>query len=173
MVHLNAPPSFGHHQNLYGHGSGYMNKYNMHQNMRTPSSAPNLALDTPFCLKHAPKKGDEQGWAERENGTSLPIINVSLQKFGPNMIQIVKVKLRPRFMMRSRLNLIAFQNHGGSVPLATIVHCYEADFEPLAIDKEDGVPMEHLISCIKGLQIQQGVTGSKSIVAVSAADDEV
>ena len=35
-------------------------------------------------------------------------------------------------------------------------NCYEAQFEKLAID-ETGVPLEHLVSCLPGIEIYQGV----------------
>jgi meiosis arrest female protein 1 len=63
------------------------------------------------------------------------------------------------------------QSHNGSVPLASIVACYEADFDPLVIDPEEGVPLEHLISCVKHVIIQQGVTGIKSIISVGGDED--
>lgn len=67
------------------------------------------------------------------------------------------------------------QSHGGTVALSTIVHCYEAEITdaPLVVDMEDGVPLEHLISCIKGLEIRQGITGTKSIVANCLGEEEV
>ena len=56
--------------------------------------------------------------------------------------------------------------------MATIVACYEAEFEPLPVDPEEGVPLEHLVSCVKGVLIQQGVTGIKSIIAVGGGGGE-
>ena len=50
--------------------------------------------------------------------------------------------------------------------------CYEAEFEPLPVDPEEGVPLEHLVSCVKGVLIQQGVTGIKSIIAVGGGGGE-
>jgi len=35
-------------------------------------------------------------------------------------------------------------------------HCYEAQFETLAVD-DTGVPLEHLVSCLPGIDIYQGV----------------
>ena len=63
-------------------------------------------------------------------------------------------------------------SHAGNVPLATVVACYEAEFEPLPVDPEEGVPLEHLVSCVKGVLIQQGVTGIKSIIAVGGGGGE-
>jgi len=50
-------------------------------------------LEASSCPQHAPRPadGDQPGWAERESGASLPLINVSLQTFAPNMRQVVKV----------------------------------------------------------------------------------
>lgn len=122
--------------------------------MRSSGSGQNLdILEAPFCVRHSPQAGDGQGWAERENGAQLPIVNASLQVLAPNLRKVVS-------------------SHGGNVPLATIVACYEAEFEPLPVDPEEGVPLEHLVSCVKGVLIQQGVTGIKSIIAVGGGGGE-
>lgn len=35
-------------------------------------------------------------------------------------------------------------------------NCYEAQFKTLAVD-DTGVPLEHLVSCLPGIEIYQGV----------------
>ena len=114
---------------------------------------PNELFDTPFCPKHAPENRESQGWAEKENGTLLPIVCIGMATLGANLKAIIK-------------------SHNGSVPLSTLVHCYEAECEPLPVDPEDGVPLEHLITCVKGVQIQPGLTGIKSVCMIGN-DDEV
>ena len=36
------------------------------------------------------------------------------------------------------------RTHGGSIPLAALTTCYEAEFEAFIINNEEGVPLEHL-----------------------------
>lgn len=54
------------------------------------ASQPQVEL-APFCPEHAPKREENQGWAEKENGIQLPLVNMSLQLLGPKMKQVVKV----------------------------------------------------------------------------------
>ena len=46
----------------------------------------------------------------------------------------------------------------GALPLASLSVCYNATFvgnENLPVDNEYGVALEHLVSCIRGIQIVQ------------------
>ncbi len=50
-------------------------------------------LESAQCQKHAPQAASEKmGWAEKESGSSLPLVNVSLQVFGRIMRRVVKVR---------------------------------------------------------------------------------
>lgn len=54
--------------------------------------------------------------------------------------------------------------HNGSLPLPTLPNCYEAEFkQPLFID-ENGVPLEHLVSCLTSVELKQGVGSVKFLV---------
>ena len=44
-------------------------------------------------------------------------------------------------------------------------HGYGLNLEDAAEEDGGGVPMEHLITCVRGLSIQHGVSGTKSVVA--------
>lgn len=105
------------------------------------------------CSIHAPSNEGE-GWAEKEAGTQLPSVSVSLAILGPNLKRVLK-------------------DHQGSAPLYTILHCYNAnaDFDPLEEDSIDGVPLEHLVSAVKGVQIVSNSSGIKSIVLVSPEEE--
>ncbi|XP_059096874.1 meiosis regulator and mRNA stability factor 1-like [Tigriopus californicus] len=105
------------------------------------------------CPIHAPSNEGE-GWAEKEAGTQLPSVSVSLAILGPNLKQVLK-------------------EHQGSAPLYTILHCYNAnsDYDPLEEDSIDGVPLEHLVSAVKGVQIVSNSSGIKSIVLVSPEEE--
>ncbi|TRY81000.1 hypothetical protein TCAL_13813 [Tigriopus californicus] len=47
----------------------------------------------------------------------------------------------------------------------------EADYDPLEEDSIDGVPLEHLVSAVKGVQIVSNSSGIKSIVLVSPEEE--
>ena len=48
-------------------------------------------FDTPFCPKHAPENRESQGWAEKENGTLLPVVCIGLAALAANLKTIIKV----------------------------------------------------------------------------------
>ena len=111
----------------------------------------------PYCSQHSSMSSnnvgneqEKQGWAEKENCTHLPTVHVSLNVLTPNVKKLVKA-------------------HLGSLPLISFLDCYKAEFggslqEELIID-EEGVPLEHLITCIRGVVVQQSpTTGIKNIV---------
>ena len=54
------------------------------------------------------------GWAEKENDPPLPNVVISLSVLGPNIKKLIK-------------------GHGGSLPLATLKTCYEAEFEVMKV----------------------------------------
>ena len=88
-----------------------------------------------------------QGWAEKENGPPLPNIILGLSILGPNIKNLIK-------------------SHGGSIPLATLKNCYEAEFEAFIVNNDEGVPLEHLVTAIHGINIQQNhSSGIKVLVA--------
>ncbi|CAB4057651.1 LKAP [Lepeophtheirus salmonis] len=115
------------------------------------SNIPTSELDPAFCSKHS-SKVISKGWAEKENETQLPLINIRLSLLSKNMRVLLK-------------------SHGGSVPLASIVQCYNADYE-LEIDVDNGVPMEHLLSCIKEISIHYGVSGVKKVTLMKSFNTE-
>ncbi len=107
-----------------------------------PNSAAGSTLDlleASQCHRHAPQAGADKvhllrektkifhviqrrqfqiGWAEKESGSSLPLVNISLRYFGPVMRRVVR-------------------SHGGSVPLSTVVHCYQAEADIVAAEEEE------------------------------------
>jgi hypothetical protein len=49
--------------------------------------------------------------------------------------------------------------HGGSLPLASLPHCYALQFPPLlVVPGEEGVPLEHLLQVVKGVSITKEAT---------------
>ena len=51
-----------------------------------------VVLDPAFCPVHCPQSNQDSsvGWAEKENGTLLPNVNLSLSVLGPNMKRLLK-----------------------------------------------------------------------------------
>jgi meiosis arrest female protein 1 len=56
-------------------------------------------------------------------------------------------------------------SHSGCLPLATVVDCHDAHFTDTPLDRtgEPAVPLEHLISCVRGIAIHKSGTGRKTI----------
>ncbi|XP_048869446.1 meiosis regulator and mRNA stability factor 1 isoform X2 [Brienomyrus brachyistius] len=58
------------------------------------------------------------------------------------------------------------QTHEGTVPLLSFPECYAAEFCPIALGEgelEGGVPLEHLITCIPGVNIVTAQNGFKVV----------
>lgn len=68
----------------------------------------------------------------------------------PPVLPTVKIGLK---LLTSRIKSL-LESHDGKLPLPSIADCYQAQFGPLPIDSQ-GVPLEHLVSCIHGIDIIQ------------------
>ncbi|XP_023680927.1 meiosis regulator and mRNA stability factor 1 isoform X4 [Paramormyrops kingsleyae] len=58
------------------------------------------------------------------------------------------------------------QTHEGTVPLLSFPECYAAEFCPIALGEgelEGGIPLEHLITCIPGVNIVTAQNGFKVV----------
>ncbi|XP_033908897.3 meiosis regulator and mRNA stability factor 1-like isoform X1 [Acipenser ruthenus] len=57
------------------------------------------------------------------------------------------------------------QTHEGTVPLLSFPECYASEFSPLKLveEGEGGVPLEHLITCIPGINIVTAQNGIKVV----------
>lgn len=95
----------------------------------------------PYCTQHFVKI--HRGWAEQEID---PLPNVQMT--------IAQV----REIIFSLLN-----NHKGVVPIASIVHCIQAELNIMLDRNENGVNFEHLISCIQGVQITSNKFSIKTL----------
>ncbi|XP_021942540.1 meiosis regulator and mRNA stability factor 1 isoform X2 [Zootermopsis nevadensis] len=102
----------------------------------TSSVQDGQSMELPFCILHSRKSGPDKGWAEQEMGV-LPNVRIGLRAFAVHIH-------------------ILLQTHNGSLPLPSLPNCYEAQFEILEVD-DTGVPLEHLVSCLPGIEIYQGV----------------
>ncbi|KAJ9585358.1 hypothetical protein L9F63_002855, partial [Diploptera punctata] len=93
-------------------------------------------MELPYCTQHFRKPAPDKGWAEQEMG-ALPNVRIGLKSFALKIHTLL-------------------QTHNGSLPLPSLPICYEAQFVKLPVD-ETGVPLEHLVSCLPGIEIYQGV----------------
>jgi meiosis arrest female protein 1 len=99
-----------------------------------------------YCPAHPPQmrgSSSHLGWAEKEVGALLPNVIVELASFSRNILSLI-------------------ESHGGGFPLLSFLDCYESEFPPLqkVLDPQ-GVPLEHIISCIPGVEICTGENGMK------------
>jgi len=101
-----------------------------------PTAQDGQPMELPYCILHSRKPGSDKGWAEQKMGV-LPNVRIGLNAFAVRIHMVL-------------------QTHNGSLPLPSLPHCYEAQFETLAVD-DTGVPLEHLVSCLPGIDIYQGV----------------
>ncbi|XP_053207497.1 meiosis regulator and mRNA stability factor 1-like [Panonychus citri] len=104
--------------------------------------------------------GFGDGWTDEEPILCLPLVNISLKKLGPRMHALL-------------------DSHSGCLPLASLLTCYFHQFKE-TFNTSDGslVPLEHLITCLPGIEIaiDQEVSfkrvtwaSSKSTIASSSA----
>ncbi|XP_046838954.1 meiosis regulator and mRNA stability factor 1 isoform X1 [Vespa crabro] len=98
-------------------------------------------VELPYCIKHTSKPWSDKGWAEQEMA-SLPNVNVSLKLLAPRIQQLLTM-------------------HNGSLPLPSLPNCYAAEFKEHLKMIENGVPLEHLVSCLSFVQLKQGIGSVK------------
>ncbi|XP_072022715.1 meiosis regulator and mRNA stability factor 1-like [Amphiura filiformis] len=55
------------------------------------------------------------------------------------------------------------QLHDGRIPFISFPICYTAEFSPFVINPEQGVPLEHLITCIQGVRVGISRDGFKTV----------
>ncbi|XP_066944259.1 meiosis regulator and mRNA stability factor 1 isoform X6 [Macrobrachium rosenbergii] len=96
-----------------------------------------------FCRTHSTEPDDSVGWAERDQSISLPNVNMSLRSLAASIHSLL-------------------QSHSGTIPLASLVDCYQAEIGPLE-EFESGVPLEHLVSCLPGVCIMTASSGFKFV----------
>jgi len=114
-----------------------------------PQNAPCKAKAV-LCNCHLPGKSYSLKWREQ-----LPCVLVNLGELGRNVKKLVA-------------------DHGGSIPLASLPHCYALQFPPLlAVPGEEGVPLEHLLQAVQDVAITTGGVGSvKQLVDTSTGPKE-
>ncbi|XP_012256062.2 meiosis regulator and mRNA stability factor 1 isoform X2 [Athalia rosae] len=127
-----------------------------HRNTPSPcfsSSAPEGGqIELPYCTMHIKKPWSDRGWAEQEM-LSLPNVKITLKILSVRIHQLLKT-------------------HNGTLPLLSLPTCYEAEFaEKLEVDGE-GVPLEHLVSCLNSVELKQGPGSVKYLAWVGANSND-
>ena len=113
-----------------------------------PGKAAAAAAETAHCEVHWPAGRQAPGLEQ------LPSVVVELQQLAERVRQLVAA-------------------HGGSLPLASLPHCYALQFPPLlAVPGEEGVPLEHLLQAVKDVSITTVVTGIKRLVESAVGQPE-
>ncbi|XP_043257610.1 meiosis regulator and mRNA stability factor 1 [Colletes gigas] len=101
-------------------------------------------VELPYCTTHTLKPWFDKGWAEQKVA-SLPNVKVSLKLLDPRIHQLLTT-------------------HNGCLPLPSLPNCYEAEFKEKLQVVENGVPLEHLVSCLSCVELKQGIGSVKYLV---------
>ncbi|KAM5199012.1 meiosis regulator and mRNA stability factor 1 isoform 8-T8 [Hipposideros larvatus] len=105
-----------------------------------------LEYHEPICRQHCSNKD----FSEHEFDPDcyrIPFVILSLKTFAPQVHSLL-------------------QTHEGTVPLLSFPDCYTAEFGELEVMHEnrgDGVPLEHLITCVPGVSIATAQNGVKVV----------
>ncbi|XP_033320589.1 meiosis regulator and mRNA stability factor 1 isoform X3 [Bombus bifarius] len=101
-------------------------------------------VELPYCTIHTLKPWSDKGWAEQKVA-SLPNVKISLKVLDPRIHQLLTT-------------------HNGSLPLPSLPNCYEAEFKEKLQVVENGVPLEHLVSCLSCVELKQGIGSVKYLI---------
>ncbi|RWS32020.1 meiosis arrest female protein 1-like protein [Leptotrombidium deliense] len=85
-----------------------------------------------YCKLHANVDVDSF-WIEH-GSSSLPNVHMSLKLLAPRIHRLL-------------------DTHRGLLPLGSIIECYRSEFNEDFISEEPSVPLEHLISCVPGIEV--------------------
>lgn len=104
-----------------------------------------LEYHEPVCRQHCSNKD----FSEHEfdpDSYKIPFVILSLKTFAPQVHSLL-------------------QTHEGTVPLLSFPDCYAAEFGGLEVVQGDhgGVPLEHFITCIPGVNITTAQNGVKVV----------
>lgn len=94
----------------------------------------------PYCIYHF-KQEKEKGWAEQEI-EPLPNVMMSISQLQSLIYSLLKT-------------------HKDDIPVASILYCVENELQIKIVPNDNGVPLEHLLCCIRGVQITNNNFGIK------------
>uniref|UniRef100_A0A8D0BI04 Meiosis regulator and mRNA stability factor 1 n=1 Tax=Salvator merianae TaxID=96440 RepID=A0A8D0BI04_SALMN len=104
-----------------------------------------LEYHPPVCKRHC----KDQNFSEHDfdpDSYKIPFVTLSLKTFAPQVHSLL-------------------QTHEGTVPLLSFPDCYASEFSHLQMvqEGEGGVPLEHLITCVPGVNIATAQNGIKVV----------
>ncbi|KRT80036.1 hypothetical protein AMK59_7328, partial [Oryctes borbonicus] len=89
-----------------------------------------------YCSVHCPNGLESRGWGEAET-SQLPNVMMPLKHFSEKVNELLS-------------------SHMGTLPLSSFPICYKIEFnQSLPID-DNGVPLEHLVTCVKNVKLKLG-----------------
>uniref|UniRef100_A0A182MZE3 HTH OST-type domain-containing protein n=1 Tax=Anopheles dirus TaxID=7168 RepID=A0A182MZE3_9DIPT len=94
----------------------------------------------PYCMHHF-KQEKEKGWAEQEI-EPLPNVMMTINQLQSLVYTLLK-------------------SHKNDIPVASILYCIEHELQIKIVPNDNGVPLEHLLCCIRGVQIANNSFGIK------------
>lgn len=97
---------------------------------------PQLTVEVPHCAIHCPNGLEDRGWAESVTPT-LPNVRYRLKDLTKKVHRLL-------------------HSHMGTLPLTSFQICYEIEIGEKLIVEENGVPLEHLVSCVNGVDVVMG-----------------
>ncbi|XP_058013363.1 meiosis regulator and mRNA stability factor 1 isoform X2 [Ahaetulla prasina] len=104
-----------------------------------------LEYHEPVCKRHCVNKDFNEHDFDPDS-YKIPFVIQSLKAFAPQVHSLL-------------------QTHEGTVPLLSFQDCYASEFNSLEMVQEGhgGVPLEHLISCVPGINIATAQNGIKVV----------
>ncbi|KAH9513099.1 Meiosis regulator and mRNA stability factor 1 [Bulinus truncatus] len=115
---------------------------------RSPTPALNAdgelleVLEQPVCTIHCAE--GSVYYTEALNSCMLPNVQILRKHFAPQLHSLLL-------------------SHNGFIPLMSFPACYTAEFQPIEPCVEGGIPLEHVISCVPGVEIMVSKIGVKMI----------
>ncbi|XP_070579457.1 meiosis regulator and mRNA stability factor 1-like [Ptychodera flava] len=106
-----------------------------------PSREPTPEPCEEYCSVH--DKQSENQYRTREEKEN-PCVVVSLKTFSAQVHTLLQI-------------------HDGRLPLISFPICYAAEFRPLEVDENSGVPVEHLLTCIQGVRVAVSKDSFKTV----------
>nr|XP_039334044.1 meiosis regulator and mRNA stability factor 1 isoform X5 [Saimiri boliviensis boliviensis] len=104
-----------------------------------------LEYHEPVCRQHCSNKDFNEHEFDPDS-YKIPFVILSLKTFAPQVHSLL-------------------QTHEGTVPLLSFPDCYTAEFGDLEVvqENEGGVPLEHFITCVPGVNIVTAQNGVKVV----------
>ncbi|XP_060028905.1 meiosis regulator and mRNA stability factor 1 isoform X3 [Erinaceus europaeus] len=104
-----------------------------------------LEYHEPICRQHCSNKNFSEHEFDPDT-YKIPFVVLSLKTFAPQVHSLL-------------------QTHEGTVPLLSFPECYASEFGELEVVQENlgGVPLEHFITCVPGVNIATAQNGIKVV----------